>query len=116
MIAMKKEPGIKVYYRTTPKLRGLHAKLQGDLRATEVISSRDGYTSNDAIINALLAWAGSQPPEELAAILKPYVDRFSATWDALLKGEKDPEAVAPTVPHTKVFSSEAAKEGKGKRA
>jgi|GEM_PF-2965237 len=84
MVVMAKEVGLKIYFRTTPKLRGFYNRLTGTLRATEVISSKKGYTSNDAIINALLLWAAERDPEELARTLQGHIEDFEGTWGELL--------------------------------
>ena len=81
---MAKDAGLKIYFRTTPKLRGLYNRLTGELRATDAISSKRGYTSNDAIINALLMWAAEREPEELARELGPYLAHFEGVWDEVL--------------------------------
>jgi hypothetical protein len=39
MLVMAREKGLKVYYRTTPKLKGLYDGLMGKLRATDTFSS-----------------------------------------------------------------------------
>lgn len=81
MLVMAKEKGLKVYYRTTPKLKGRYRALMGNLRATDAYSAR-GYTSNDAIVNAFILWADGRDPEEVARMLLPFVDEFDAIWAA----------------------------------
>jgi len=81
---MAKDAGLKIYFRTTPKLRGCYNRLTGAIRATEVIASKKGYTSNDAIINALLLWAADRDPEALAHELGSYLAHFEAIWDEVL--------------------------------
>jgi hypothetical protein len=94
MIAMAKDKGLKVYYRTTPKLRGSHELLMGALRATDTYASRKKSTSKDALINALLLWAIDRDPDELAKELEPYVVRFKVIWDEVLAAD-EPSDGAP---------------------
>jgi hypothetical protein len=90
MIVMAREKGLKVYFRSTSKLRGVYNRVMGNLRATEVFSSRKGYTSNDAIMNAFVLWADQTDPDEVAKLLEPYVGRFQVLWS---KEDGLPDAV-----------------------
>lgn len=99
MATMAKDHGLKIYFRTTPKLRGFYGRLTGALRATDALSSKPGYTSNDAIINALLLWAADRDPDDLAEELGPHITHFEGIWDEVLAsqaGTEPPESqVAP---------------------
>ena len=91
MATMAKDNGLKIYFRTTPKLRGFYNRLTGALRATDVLSSKTGYTSNDAIINALLLWAADRDPDDLAQELGPHITHFEGIWDEVLASQATPE-------------------------
>jgi hypothetical protein len=80
MLVMAREKGLKVYYRTTPKLKGLYDGLMGKLRATDTFSSRGRRTSNDAIVNAFVLWADGKDPEEVARMFLPFVDKYDRIW------------------------------------
>lgn len=92
MVAMAKEHGLKIYFRTTPKLRGFYNRLTGALRATDALSSKPGYTSNDAIINALLLWAADRDPEDLVKELGPHLALFEGIWDEVLASQTELES------------------------
>lgn len=95
MVTMAKDAGLKIYFRTTPKLRGFYNRLTGALRATDTLSSKKGYTSNDAIINALLLWAAARDPDELARELGSYIEHFEGVWDEVLAAGPAPEPAGP---------------------
>ncbi|WP_406699213.1 hypothetical protein V5E97_10085 [Singulisphaera sp. Ch08] len=92
---MAKDHGLKIYFRTTPKLRGFYNRLTGALRATDELSSKKGYTSNDAIINALLLWAADRDPDDLARELAPHIAHFEEIWDEVLASQSTPEPPEP---------------------
>jgi hypothetical protein len=109
MTTMAKDVGLKIYFRTTPKLRGVYNRLTGALRATDAISSKKGYTSNDAIINALLLWAAARDPEDLARDLGSYIEHFEGIWDEVL-------ASGPAVPEDEGPPEAPVKKRRGKAA
>ncbi|WP_020467197.1 hypothetical protein [Singulisphaera acidiphila] len=92
---MAKDNGLKIYFRTTPKLRGFYNRLTGALRATDTLASKPGYTSNDAIINALLLWAADRDPDDLARELDPHIRHFEGIWDEVLAAQATSEPPEP---------------------
>ncbi|WP_254053232.1 hypothetical protein [Singulisphaera sp. GP187] len=72
-------------------MRGFYNRLTGALRATDALSSKKGYTSNDAIINALLLWAADRDPDDLAEDLGPHLTHFEDVWDEVLASQTTSE-------------------------
>lgn len=95
MIAMAKQKTVRTYYRTTPKLKGVFSRLMGSLRETETVTSYDGYTSNDAIMNGFILWASQANPEEVAKLLDPHIRRFASLWSEVLDSDKDETTPSP---------------------
>lgn len=90
MLTMSKNEERK-YFRTTPEFRGLLGRLKANLVSTKVFSDRHGYTSDDAVMNALLLWANDDDIEKVAATLRPYLERFEKAWDGVLAAKKEDE-------------------------
>lgn len=91
MTVMATKASLKLYFRTTPELRGAQELLKGKLRSSKALSSTPRYVSSDAIINSLLLWASEQNADDLAECLLPYLERFREVWREVLKGSGEGE-------------------------